>query len=60
MNRVLTEEVSKEEIRKPVFQIGSTKAPGPDGFSVVFFQRCWETVKHDLIREVWNYFTSLG
>lgn len=26
------------------------KAPGPDGFSLAFFQECWDTVKDDVMR----------
>ena len=25
------------------------KAPGPDGFTVAFWQRCWEIVKEDIL-----------
>ncbi|CAM8978168.1 unnamed protein product [Rhodiola kirilowii] len=56
MNGALVGEVTEEEIRKALFQIGSTKAPGPDGFSAVFFQSCWGIIKRDLIREVMEFF----
>lgn len=29
--------------------IAPNKAPGPDGFTMAFFQHCWDTVKDDLL-----------
>ncbi|KAK1302674.1 hypothetical protein QJS10_CPB12g00628 [Acorus calamus] len=31
-------------------------SPGPDGFHVGFFQKCWETIKRDLIEAVQEFF----
>uniref|UniRef100_A0A453CPK7 Reverse transcriptase domain-containing protein n=1 Tax=Aegilops tauschii subsp. strangulata TaxID=200361 RepID=A0A453CPK7_AEGTS len=36
----------------------SDKAPGPDGFTGLFFKRCWNIVKADLMRVI-NHFDSL-
>ena len=35
---------SAEDIRKAVFEIGATKAPGKDGFPALFYHRFWSTV----------------
>jgi hypothetical protein len=31
------------------------KAPGPDGFSLAFFQVCWSILKEDIMN-IFNYF----
>ncbi|KAL9687155.1 hypothetical protein QQ045_031553 [Rhodiola kirilowii] len=36
------------EVQNAVFQMGSTKAPGPDGFSVLFYQESWEFIKDEV------------
>ncbi|KAI9124734.1 hypothetical protein K1719_004656 [Acacia pycnantha] len=50
VNRVVTDEdnislmrpVTDVEIEEAVFQIGANKAPGPDGYSALFFQSAWK------------------
>lgn len=37
------------EIKKVVFDLEGDKASGPDGFSLSFFQECWETIMDDLL-----------
>lgn len=45
----LTDPFSEEESKAAVFDLGSDKAPGPDGFPVFFFQHFWDLIKQDLI-----------
>ena len=48
---------TEDEIRAAVFACGRNKSPGPDGFSLAFFQDFWETIKHDIIQffeEFWE------
>jgi hypothetical protein len=45
----LCAEFTDEEISYALFQIGPTKAPGPDGFPACFYQRNWATLKEDII-----------
>lgn len=40
----LGEKVSKDEVRKAVFNMKPWKAPGPDGFSAGFYQKSWDVV----------------
>ncbi|OAY82668.1 LINE-1 retrotransposable element ORF2 protein, partial [Ananas comosus] len=44
-----------EEVKKATFQLGGKKAPGPDGFPLIFFQHFWETVKEN----IFNIFLDL-
>lgn len=44
----LTEPFSTTEIKKAVFQLGSDKAPGPDEFSIRFYQVFWDIVEGDI------------
>nr|GEU62956.1 hypothetical protein [Tanacetum cinerariifolium] len=36
--------ISNDEIKRAMFDIGDDKAPGPDGFTSVFFKKAWDTV----------------
>ncbi|XP_028124116.1 uncharacterized protein LOC114321174 [Camellia sinensis] len=47
MNASLTNPVSNDKIRSAAFQLGPLKAPGPDGFSGIFFHTYWEVVGND-------------
>lgn len=41
---------SEEEVRKMIFNMKGDKTPGPNGFTISFFQNCWEIVKVDLLK----------
>ena len=43
------------EIFGVVMDFDGDKAPGPDGFPMMFFQTCWAIIKTDLL-EVFQYF----
>ncbi|KAK1697110.1 hypothetical protein QYE76_013807 [Lolium multiflorum] len=40
---------SEQELEEIVKDMKSDTAPGPDGFSVLFFKRCWPLVKHGVL-----------
>lgn len=43
INENLGAEVFEEEVRRVVFSLGASKAPGPDGFNGIFFQKNGKT-----------------
>ncbi|KAG7543424.1 Reverse transcriptase zinc-binding domain [Arabidopsis thaliana x Arabidopsis arenosa] len=58
MNSSLTREVSLEEVKKAVFEMNPTKAPGPDGMTAFFYQRFWPLISADLLATVRSFFDS--
>lgn len=58
MNTSLIRPVSSAEIDLAVFQLGVLKAPGPDGYPGLFYQRYWEKVKNATISAVKHFFES--
>ena len=45
----LERDFSKEEVVKVLFEMEGDKAPGPDGFTIAFFQKCWSVVEIDVM-----------
>ncbi|GJZ98375.1 hypothetical protein Tco_0670828 [Tanacetum coccineum] len=43
----LERNVSNEEIKSAVWDCGTNKSPGPDGFTFEFFCRYWKLLEHD-------------
>jgi hypothetical protein len=55
---LLDHRFDKEEVIKVVQEIQGDTAPGPDGFTNAFFQKCWRVVEHDVLAffdEVFEY-----
>lgn len=50
--------VSQEEIRMAVFSIGNDKAPGPDGYSSLFYKQAWDVIGGDVCAAVQDFFLS--
>jgi len=42
INTLLTAAITREEIKQATFQLRATKARGPDGLNVLFYQNHWE------------------
>ncbi|XP_071685441.1 uncharacterized protein [Lolium perenne] len=39
-----------EELKSAIFGLYSEKAPGPDGFTGLFYKKCWEIIHLDLLK----------
>ncbi|GJS67055.1 putative RNA-directed DNA polymerase, eukaryota, reverse transcriptase zinc-binding domain protein [Tanacetum coccineum] len=50
--RDLEIEVTNDEIKRAVWECGTDKAPGPDGFTFGFFRHFWYLVEHDVYEAV--------
>nr|GEW74494.1 RNA-directed DNA polymerase, eukaryota [Tanacetum cinerariifolium] len=50
--------VSKEELKRAVWDCGTDKSPGPDGFTFGFFRHFWSTIEADVFEAVKYFFTN--
>ncbi|GKA85425.1 RNA-directed DNA polymerase, eukaryota [Tanacetum coccineum] len=51
--------VTKDEIKRAVWDCGMDKSPGPDGFTFGFYQRYWSFLEKDVVDAV-SYFFNYG
>ncbi|GKG23253.1 hypothetical protein Tco_0391289 [Tanacetum coccineum] len=51
--------ISKEEVKRAVWDCGVDKSPGPDGFSFSFFRHFWPVIEKDVFEAV-DYFFMYG
>ncbi|KAG7532893.1 Endonuclease/exonuclease/phosphatase [Arabidopsis thaliana x Arabidopsis arenosa] len=58
MNQDLTKIVTEEEVHQAVLSINSESAPGPDGFTALFFQQNWALVKTQILQEIFGFFQN--
>ena len=47
---------SEDEIVTALYQISGEKAPGLDGFTLAFFQHCWEVVKVEVLNTIKDFY----
>ena len=59
-NVCLMAPVKEEEIKEVAFELGSLKAPGPDGFPGIFYHHSWEVVGPEICRMVKGLFVNGG
>ncbi|XP_065630572.1 uncharacterized protein LOC136067974 [Quercus suber] len=45
----------EDEVFRVVHDFSGDKVPGPDGFSIAFFQSCWSLVKTDIMNVFHNF-----
>jgi hypothetical protein len=58
MNNFLLREFTGEEVNEALNQMAPLKAPGPDGFSVCFFQKNWAAVGIEVSQAVLDIFEN--
>lgn len=51
-NELLCRPISVEEVKEAINQIWADIAPGPDGFSMSFYQGCWGIIEQDFMKLV--------
>ena len=54
----LERQFSEEEVVTALHQISGEKAPGPDGFTLAFFQQCWEVVKVEVLNTIQEFYEN--
>lgn len=59
-NAVLTAPFTSAEVRRAVFDPHPSKAPGPDGFSALFFQKSWPFLGDDVTEAALNILNDIG
>jgi hypothetical protein len=45
----LNQPFTLEELKRTVDELPAEKAPGPDGFNGLFYKRCWDVIKLDIL-----------
>jgi hypothetical protein len=45
----LEQKFKKEEVLQVLKDLQGDKAPGPDGFTMAFFQKCWSVIEDDVM-----------
>ncbi|GKD89969.1 hypothetical protein Tco_1365476, partial [Tanacetum coccineum] len=54
----MIKDVSSNEIKEAMFDIGEVKAPCPDGFSSAFFIHAWSVVRDDICNAFKEFFKT--
>ena len=57
-NRTLTKPPTLGEVSEAVFSQPKDKTPGPDGFSIEFYQNYWNIIKKPLFEAIKAFFHS--
>uniref|UniRef100_A0A7N2MBZ9 Reverse transcriptase n=1 Tax=Quercus lobata TaxID=97700 RepID=A0A7N2MBZ9_QUELO len=58
MQQILSSDFTTKEIKATVFQMGPTKAPGPDAMNALFYQKFWHIVGDNVVTAVLDYLNS--
>lgn len=60
MNDVLCALFTADEVRKAVFDMHPSKAPGPDGFTALYYQIFWPIIGTDVTQAVLSILNDQG
>lgn len=58
MNEDLMKPFTREEVRRALFQMSPSKAPGPDGMTALFFQKFWHIVGMDVTDSILDFLNN--
>ena len=58
MQEFLSSEFTAEEVKAALFQMGPTKAPGPDGMNALFYQKFWHVVGNNVVLAVLDFLNN--
>lgn len=58
-NNFLLRPVVLEEVRNAVFGLDPDSAPGPDGFTGIFYRQCWDIFSQDLVLAVQDFMSGV-
>jgi len=58
MQEVLSSEFTAEEVKVALSQMGSTKAPRPDGMNALFYQNFWHVVGDNVVLAVLDFLNN--
>ncbi|GKC16456.1 RNA-directed DNA polymerase, eukaryota, reverse transcriptase zinc-binding domain protein, partial [Tanacetum coccineum] len=51
-------ETKFQRIKDAIWDCGSDKSPGPDGFTFAFYKKFWDTIKEDVVGSVQHFFNT--
>ncbi|XP_055803553.1 uncharacterized protein LOC129872646 [Solanum dulcamara] len=55
-NNKLIASPTLEEIKNAVFSMSASSAAGPNGYSGLFFHKCWDIIQYDIMEYVQDFF----
>ena len=58
MHEVLSSEYTAKEVKVALFQMGPTKAPGPDGINALFYQKFWHVVGDTVVLAMLDFLNN--
>ena len=58
MHEVLSSKYTAKEVKVALFQMGPTKAPGPDGINALFYQKFWHVVGDTIVPAMLDFLNN--